>query len=79
MSPGAAKERKVALAAVAGAHGVKGEVRLKLFATGVDSLSAPCHAPASADETLQACESIRGGGGKGAVARFTGDRRSHCR
>ena len=38
-SPAAAKERKVALAAVAGAHGVKGEVRLKLFAEGVDSLS----------------------------------------
>jgi len=31
-------ERKIALAAVAGAHGVKGEVRLKLFAQSADSL-----------------------------------------
>lgn len=31
-------ERKIALAAVAGAHGVKGEVRLKLFADSIDSL-----------------------------------------
>lgn len=32
-------DRRVALAAVAGAHGVKGELRLKLFSAGVDSLS----------------------------------------
>src|SRR5438552_17875438 len=32
-------ERRIALAAVAGAHGVKGEVRLKLFSESVDSLS----------------------------------------
>jgi 16S rRNA processing protein RimM len=32
-------ERKIALAAVAGAHGVKGEVRLKLFSDSVESLS----------------------------------------
>jgi 16S rRNA processing protein RimM len=32
-------ERKIALAAVAGAHGVKGELRLKLFSEGVESLS----------------------------------------
>ncbi|HVF36670.1 MAG TPA: 16S rRNA processing protein RimM, partial [Sphingomicrobium sp.] len=31
--------KRVALAAVAGAHGVKGEVRLKLFADGVESLT----------------------------------------
>lgn len=31
-------ERKIALAAVAGAHGVKGELRLKLFTDGVESL-----------------------------------------
>jgi 16S rRNA processing protein RimM len=29
---------QVALAAIAGAHGISGEVRLKLFAAGVDSL-----------------------------------------
>ncbi|HWJ37387.1 MAG TPA: ribosome maturation factor RimM [Sphingomicrobium sp.] len=32
-------ERRIALAAVAGAHGVGGEVRLKLFSQSVDSLS----------------------------------------
>ena len=32
-------ERRIALAAVAGAHGVKGEVRLKLFSDTVESLS----------------------------------------
>ena len=31
--------RRIALAAVAGAHGVKGEVRLKLFSDRVESLS----------------------------------------
>ena len=36
-SPATAK--RVALAAVAGAHGVKGEVRLKLFADSVESLT----------------------------------------
>lgn len=33
-------ERRIALAAVAGAHGVKGEVRLKLFSDSIESLSA---------------------------------------
>ena len=32
-------ERRVALAAVAGAHGIKGELRLKLFSDSVESLS----------------------------------------
>jgi 16S rRNA processing protein RimM len=31
--------KKIALAAVAGAHGVKGEIRLKLFSDSVESLS----------------------------------------
>jgi len=35
----AGADRPVALAAVAGAHGIRGEVRLKLFAESVDSLS----------------------------------------
>lgn len=34
-----AAEKRVALAAVAGAHGVKGEVRLKLFADSIGSLA----------------------------------------
>ncbi len=37
-SPAAAK--RIALAAVAGAHGIKGELRLKLFADSVASLKA---------------------------------------
>jgi len=69
-SPGTAGERKVALAAVAGAHGIKGEVRLKLFAEGVDSLSR--HATLSVGGRTLKLESIRDGGGKGAVARFAG-------
>jgi 16S rRNA processing protein RimM len=32
-------ERRIALAAVAGAHGIKGELRLKLFSDSVESLS----------------------------------------
>jgi len=31
-------DNEVALAAIAGAHGIRGEVRLKLFAEGLDSL-----------------------------------------
>ena len=36
--PTADGEKRIALAAVAGAHGIKGEVRLKLFADSPDSL-----------------------------------------
>ena len=32
-------EQRITLAAVAGAHGIKGEVRLKLFGEGIESLS----------------------------------------
>ena len=32
-------ERRIALAAVAGAHGIRGEVRLKLFSDSVESLA----------------------------------------
>jgi 16S rRNA processing protein RimM len=39
-SPAAAGPKRVALAAVAGAHGIKGEVRLKLFAESIASLKA---------------------------------------
>jgi len=37
-SPSRGGSKRIALAAVAGAHGIKGEVRLKLFGEGVDSL-----------------------------------------
>jgi 16S rRNA processing protein RimM len=69
-SPGTAGGRKVALAAVAGAHGIKGEVRLKLFAEGVGSLSH--HKTLSVGGRALMLESIRDAGGKGAVARFAG-------
>lgn len=34
-----ATDKRIALAAVAGAHGVRGEVKLKLFGEGIDSLA----------------------------------------
>ncbi len=36
--PATAEPKRVALAAVAGAHGIKGEIRLKLFTDGVASI-----------------------------------------
>lgn len=62
-------ERRIALAAVAGAHGVKGEVRLKLFSESVDSLSA--HQSVFVGGVLRRLLSVRDGG-KTAVARFEG-------
>jgi len=60
-------ERQVTLAAVAGAHGVGGEVRLKLFAEGLDSLKR--HKAFFADGRALTLKSVRPGGG-GAIARF---------
>ncbi len=68
--PVAGEGRKIALAAVAGAHGVKGEVRLKLFAASVESLSR--HERLAVGGRELRLEAVRDGGGKGAVARFTG-------
>lgn len=39
MTPDHRSERRIALAAVAGAHGIKGELRLKLFGDSIESLS----------------------------------------
>ena len=39
-STATASDKRIALAAVAGAHGIKGELRLKLFAESVASLKA---------------------------------------
>lgn len=61
----------VILAAVTGAHGITGEVRLKLFADSLASLKA--HKVFSAGGQTLTLKAIRpGGGGKGvgAVARF---------
>lgn len=62
-----ARDRPVALAAIAGAHGVAGEVRLKLFAESLDSLRGyPGFTAGGQQLTLQ---SIRAGA-RGPVARF---------
>ena len=67
MAP-AAPDKRVALAAVAGAHGIKGEVRLKLFAESAESLSA--HEQVYVGGQLLWLVSLREG--KAPVARFEG-------
>jgi len=62
-------ERRIALAAVAGAHGVKGELRLKLFSESAASLSA--HQKLYVGGAERRLLSVRDGG-KAAVARFEG-------
>jgi 16S rRNA processing protein RimM len=66
-SRGRADER-IALAAVAGAHGVKGELRLKLFSDSIDSLSR--HTKLCVGGADRRLLSIRDG--KFPVARFEG-------
>ncbi len=61
--------RKIALAAVAGAHGVKGELRLKLFSDGIESLSR--HESLYVGGVERRLLSIRDAG-KTATARFDG-------
>ena len=60
-------EARVTLAAIAGAHGIGGEVRLKLFAEAIDSLKR--HGSVLAGERPLTLVSVRPGGG-GAIARF---------
>src|SRR5438045_5583924 len=62
-------ERKIALAAVSGAHGIKGELRLKLFGESVESLLRHEHLYVGGAE--RRVISIRAGG-KTAVARIEG-------
>ena len=59
--------RPVTLAAIAGAHGVRGEVRLKLFGEGADSLRA--FSTFSAGDRQLTLKSIRPAN-QGAVATF---------
>ncbi len=61
-------ERRIALAAVAGAHGVRGEVRLKLFSDSIDSLSH--HEKLHVGGAERRLLALRGG--KTPVARFEG-------
>ena len=60
---------RVALAAVAGVHGLNGEVKLKLFATNVDSLAR--HRNVLVGGEPRAMSNVRDGG-KTAIARFKG-------
>jgi len=66
-------QTRVTLAAVAGAHGIGGEVRLKLFAEGIESLKR--HKQLLAGERVLTLQAVKPGGG-GAIARFAeiGDR-----
>ena len=68
-APAAGGDRRIALAAVAGAHGVKGEVRLKLFSDSVESLSH--HKKVYVGGVERQLISVRDGG-KTAVARIQG-------
>lgn len=61
--------KRVALAAVAGAHGVKGEVRLKLFTDSLENLVQ--HTNVYLDGREIALKSVKDGG-KTAIARFAG-------
>ena len=64
-----ATDKRIALAAVAGAHGVRGEVKLKLFGEGIESLSGqPSLTVGGAPLKLK---DVRAGN-KTAVARFDG-------
>jgi 16S rRNA processing protein RimM len=61
--------KRVALAAVAGAHGVKGELRLKLFSDSIESLARHSHVYVGGRQL--ALRDIKDGG-KTAIARFEG-------
>lgn len=67
--PGDRVERRIALAAVAGAHGVRGELRLKLFSESIESLSR--HENLYVGGAARRLLAIRDSG-KTAVARFEG-------
>src|SRR5688500_18668795 len=68
-APAEGDERRIPLAAVAGAHGIKGEVRLKLFSDSAESLAR--HASVFVGDVERRLLSVREAG-KGAVARFDG-------
>lgn len=60
------QDRPVTLAAISGAHGVTGEVRLKLFGEGVDALKLH----KSFNGSTLMLQKLRDDGKGGAVARF---------
>ncbi|GMM93064.1 ribosome maturation factor RimM [Qipengyuania sp. MTN3-11] len=59
-------DKPVTLAAISGAHGVTGEVRLKLFGEGLDSLKAPRRL----NDGALTLSKIRSDSKGGAIARF---------
>lgn len=61
--------KRIALAAVAGAHGVRGELRLKLFTDGLDNLAR--HETVCIGGIERKLESVRAGS-SGAIARVSG-------
>ena len=69
MEPATAGGARIALAAVAGAHGVNGEVKLKLFAQSAASLAL--HKAVTIGGEPFALTTVRDGG-KTAIARFRG-------
>ncbi len=62
--------RPVTLAAISGAHGVGGEVRLKLFGEGVESLRAHLNAKGAFNDGALTLTKLRDDGKGGAIARF---------
>ena len=64
-----ADDKRIALAAIAGAHGVRGELRLKLFADGIETLKKQKALFVGDDE--RRLLSIRSNA-KGAIARLEG-------
>ena len=64
-----ATDTRIALAAVAGAHGVRGEVKLKLFGDSIDSLARQSSLTVGGKPLL--LKDVRAGN-KTAIARFEG-------
>ncbi|WP_370191662.1 ribosome maturation factor RimM [Qipengyuania sp.] len=63
-------DKPVTLAAVTGAHGVTGEVRLKLFGEGVDTLKPQTRFTAGESGARLTLTKIRSDNKGGAIARF---------
>ncbi len=63
-------ERPVTLAAIAGAHGVAGEVRLKLFGEGVATLKRHLQRDGAFNAGRLTLTALRDDGKGGAIARF---------
>ncbi len=63
-------DKAISLAAITGAHGVTGEVRLKLFGEGVEALSAHKSFIAGGDGRTLTLKKVRSDNKGGAIARF---------